>query len=169
MPFLVTRSERRLLSHKTTISCKPSNAFCNDGPTRSDTPRVTASCRWCSCGFQQLAVPQQSAAYQIQCQTSQSRCTESAMADNLRIVAAMSRASAKTLPRITLPADASFEISVGIHTGILEFLVHSRVLQRRIPLRHLKKRQTCCRAQTILRTRATSLKPHLTMLALALW
>ena len=122
MPFLVTRSERRLLSHKTTISCKPSDAFCNDGPTRSDTPRVTASCRWCSCGFQQLAVPQQSAAYQIQCQTSQSRCTESAMADNLRIAAAMSRASAKTLPRITLPADASFEISVGIHTGILEFL-----------------------------------------------
>ena len=38
-----TSSERRLLSQKTTMSCKPSATFCNDGPTRSSTQHVTAS------------------------------------------------------------------------------------------------------------------------------
>ena len=50
------------------------------------------------------------------------------MAENLRFVAAVSRASAEARPRISLPVDALFKISVGFPTDNLKFFLRNRVL-----------------------------------------
>ena len=76
------------------------------------------------------------------------------MAENLRVVAAVSRASAEARPRISLPADALFKISVGFRSDNLEFFVHNGGRCR--GCLQQKETPTSRGAQYPLRTGATS-------------
>ena len=156
-----------LLSQKTTMSGKPFRRVFAATDRHDQTHHAWPHRRQRSLVLNRLPTASSSlhcAAHQIQCQMCQTQYTERVMADKLRFLAAVSRASAETLSRKSLPADASFKISVGFLTDTTDFLCtaasseaefHVAAADARGPP---QKKETYCRAQTTLRTRATSLQ-----------